>query len=127
MNAPKSATHYLPAPNGSPQLWYRVGTVKLNTGETRPTLEYFGHCDSWQGTNANSHAEQLSKLVLIDSPKVREKRSKAYRAGKYRFNPPPVYHGNWSEESWCNYVRFDDPALNGFLPYTDTPSNKGGK
>jgi hypothetical protein len=65
MNAPKSATHYLPSPNGQPQMWYRVGTVKLNTGETRPTLEYLSHCDIWQGTNARDHQEQLSKLVPI--------------------------------------------------------------
>lgn len=65
MNAPKSATHYLPAPNGTPQMWYRVGTVKLNTGEIRPTLEYLGHCNTWQGTNARNHQEQIAKLIQI--------------------------------------------------------------
>jgi hypothetical protein len=30
-----------------------------------------------------------------------------YHAGKYRFNPPPVYSGNWDELAWINWVVFD--------------------
>lgn len=66
MNAPKTATHYLPRPDGQPQMWYRVGTVKVNTGEVLPTLEYLSYCDIWQGTNASNHEDVLAKLVKIE-------------------------------------------------------------
>lgn len=54
---------------------------------------------------------------LIDTPELRAKRLEAYRAGDYRFSPPSVYHGNWSEEAWMNWVSFNDKSLTGFLPY----------
>lgn len=60
------------------------------------------------------------KTELTDSPELRTKRLNAYRAGKYRFNPPPVYSGNWDEQAWMNWVHFDDPGLTGFLPYIST-------
>jgi hypothetical protein len=58
------------------------------------------------------------KTEIKDAPEIRAKRAAAYAAGKYRFSPPPVFSGNWDAEAWCNWVVFDDPDLNGFLPYT---------
>ena len=55
--------------------------------------------------------------TLADTLEVRCARLRAYRAGAYRFRAPPVYSGYWDGEAWCNYVRFDDPTLTGFLPY----------
>lgn len=56
--------------------------------------------------------------ALVDSPALRAQRLAAYRAGKYRFSAPPVTTARWDDESWMNWVTFDDPALTGFLPYT---------
>lgn len=66
-NAPKTATHYLPAPNGNPQLWYRIGQIRVNTGEIVPTLEYQNHWGGWSGTNAANHIEQIEKLIKIET------------------------------------------------------------
>lgn len=65
MNAPKSATHYLPAPNGRPQMFYRIGTVRLNTGETVSSLEYFSSFDIWQGSFDSDRDGLLSRLVKL--------------------------------------------------------------
>lgn len=54
---------------------------------------------------------------LTDSIELRAKRIKAYRAGLYTFSAPPVCTTLWGEEGWCNFVRFADPSLTGFLPY----------
>lgn len=69
MSAPKTATHYLPAPDGSPQLWYRVGTLTYHPkhgGGTVSTLEYFGHCDTWQGSFDPNRPALLAKLVKLE-------------------------------------------------------------
>ena len=58
---------------------------------------------------------------LIDTRELRAKRAAAYHAGRYTFNPPPVYSGNWDMQAWCNWVRFEDESLNGFLPYVARP------
>jgi hypothetical protein len=55
-----------------------------------------------------------------DTMEIRVLRIRAYRAGQYKFNPPPVYSGNWDEEAWMNHVQFNDPDLTGFLPYDPT-------
>ncbi len=64
--------------------------------------------------------------TLTDSPELRARRLAAYNAGKYRFSPPPVYHGNWSPQAWMNHVHFDDESLTGFLPYVDTVIERNG-
>ena len=56
--------------------------------------------------------------TLQDTPEIRAKRAAAYRAGKYRFSPPPVCTTRWNDEAWMNWVVFDDSNLTGFLPYT---------
>ena len=61
----------------------------------------------------------ITEGKLTDSPKLRAARLAAYRAGKYRFSPPPVYSGGWGEQAWMNHVVFDDPKLTGFLPYVN--------
>lgn len=66
----------------------------------------------------------MSVKLLTDNAQLRAKRAQAYHAGKYRFSPPPVYSGNWSVEAWCNWVTFDDPKPNGFLPYSETMNRK---
>lgn len=65
MSAPATATHYLPRPDVTPQMWYRAGCVKLNTGEIAPTLEYLSFCDIWQGANAPTHGEVMASLIKI--------------------------------------------------------------
>jgi hypothetical protein len=68
MTAPKSATHYLPAPDGSPQLWYRVGTTTYHPkhgGETVPILEYFSSFNIWQGSFDPDRASLLAKLIKL--------------------------------------------------------------
>ena len=55
--------------------------------------------------------------ILIDTPELRQKRAIAYSAGKYTFNPPPVFSGNWDDQAWMNHVQFEDSSLTGFLPY----------
>jgi len=57
---------------------------------------------------------------LIDTPELRAKRLTAYRAGQYTMPAPPVYSGNWDEQAWMNWVRFDDRTISGFLPYYKT-------
>lgn len=57
------------------------------------------------------------KSTLNDTPEMRRKRLRAYRAGQYTMQPPPVYSGNWDEEAWMNHVLFKDRNLNGFMPY----------
>lgn len=64
--------------------------------------------------------------TLTDSPQLRAKRAAAYHAGRYKFSPPPVYSGNWDSQAWMNWVKFDDPALTGFLPYVATVIEKDG-
>lgn len=64
--------------------------------------------------------------TLIDSPQLRKKRADAYRAGAYKFNPPPVYAGGWDSQAWMNWVQFDDPSLTGFLPYVKTVIIRNG-
>ena len=61
-----------------------------------------------------------TKPALVDTPKLRAKRLAAYRAGAYRFSPPPVCSLHWDDEAWMNHVYFTDPTLTGFLflPYT---------
>ena len=71
MNAPKSATHYLPAPDGSPQMFYRVGSYTYHPkhgGETVPALEYFSSFNIWQGSFDRDRAALLAKLVKIEEP-----------------------------------------------------------
>lgn len=68
---------------------------------------------------ARFHQQIILPLkTLIDTPQLRARRAAAYHAGQCRFDTPPVYSGNWSVEAWCNWVRFNDESLNGFLPYT---------
>jgi len=57
------------------------------------------------------------KQKLTDSVETRVARIKAYRAGEYRCNVPPVCTALWDEEAWQNYVTFNDPAISGFIPY----------
>lgn len=54
--------------------------------------------------------------TLVDSPALRAARRAAYDAGAYRFAAPPVCHRQWAVDDWCNFVRFTDPSLTGFLP-----------
>ncbi len=56
--------------------------------------------------------------ALVDTPELRAKRLAAYRAGAYRFSPPPVCTFLWTVEAWMNHVYFTDSTLTGFLPYT---------
>lgn len=68
MNSPKTATHYLPNPDGSVAMWYRVGTLTYHPkhgGETVPTLEYLSFCNIWQGSGDRDRAGLLTKLVKI--------------------------------------------------------------
>ena len=67
MNAPKTAPTTCQARAAVRSFFYRVGSVKVNTGETIPTLEYFSSFDIWQGTNANSHKEVLAKLIPLEA------------------------------------------------------------
>ena len=55
--------------------------------------------------------------MLTDTIELRAARIRAYNAGLYCFNPPPVYCGGWDTEAWCNHVKFNNPELTGFLPY----------
>lgn len=64
-HTPPTATHYLPTPNGTPQLWYRTGTVKMNTGEILPTLEFLGFAGTWQGSFDPDRERLMSRLVAI--------------------------------------------------------------
>lgn len=68
MKTPKTATHYLPAPDGSPQMFYRVGEMTYHPkhgGETVQTLEYFSSFNIWQGSFDPDRATLLKKLVEI--------------------------------------------------------------
>lgn len=38
-------------------------------------------------------------MSLTESQKL-----ELYRAGKYLFSPPPVYHENWDELAWIRYI-----------------------
>lgn len=33
-----------------------------------------------------------------------EQKIALYRAGRYSFEPPPVYRGNWDENSWIKWI-----------------------
>ncbi len=43
-----------------------------------------------------------------------------YRAGKYRFPPPPVYHGNWDESAWIRFVNRNGQ----WIESTDVPAKQ---
>jgi hypothetical protein len=44
----------------------------------------------------------------------RKARAEAFNAGAYKMRVPDPTTGNWDIVSWCNWVEFNDPALNGF-------------
>ena len=67
--------------------------------------------------NFPTFSPSLKDIRDRDSVELRADRIRAYHAGRCRFAPPPVYTGNWNEESWCNWVEFYDADLTGWLPY----------
>lgn len=49
----------------------------------------------------------------MNNEEWRAAREKAYDAGEYTFDPPPVTTGGWNKTAWMNFVRFNRSSLNG--------------
>lgn len=62
--------------------------------------------------------------TLKDTIELRAARIKAYKLGQYKFNPPPVFCGNWNAEAWHNHVKFNDESLTGFIDYDEESHKK---
>lgn len=48
--------------------------------------------------------QQMLWIAACDLREEWEEKVEKYRANRYQFPPPPVYTGNWNEESWINYI-----------------------
>ncbi len=57
----------------------------------------------------------MTTYTIQDTPEIRAARLAAYRAGEYTMHAPPVPTSRWTEQDWMNFVRFNDPALRGWL------------
>jgi hypothetical protein len=62
----------------------------------------------------------------MDKTEWRKARAEAFTAGAYKMRVPDPTTGNWDIVSWCNWVEFHDPSLNGFDDRT-TSTTDGSK
>lgn len=58
--------------------------------------------------------QPLRDLATVEYERWIKARTLAYRAGEYTMRVPDVTTGQWDIRAWCNWVRFNNPELNGY-------------
>lgn len=66
MKHPPTAQFYLPNPDGSIALYYRITQVKFNDGTVGEGLQYLSSFGVWQGSFDNDRAGLMKKLIPLN-------------------------------------------------------------